>query len=43
MKINQYNKPTLENVYRTKSGRIVKKPKRYIGEMWYYLFSISGL
>ena len=30
---NQHEKPTLEDVYRTKSGRIVKKPKRYIDEM----------
>ena len=30
---NQQEKPALEDIYRTKSGRIVKKPKRYIGEM----------
>ena len=24
---NQHEKPTLEDVYRTESGRIVKKPK----------------
>ena len=30
---NQHEKPTLEDVYRTKSGRIVKKPKQYIDEM----------
>ena len=28
---------------RTKSGRIVKKSKQYIDEMWYYLFWPSGL
>ena len=30
---NQHEKQILEDVYRTKSGRIVKKPKRYIDEM----------
>ena len=30
---NKHDKPTLENVYRTKSGSIVKKPKQYIDEM----------
>ena len=30
---NQHEKPTMEDVYRTKSGRIVKKPKRYVDEM----------
>ena len=30
---NQNEKPTLQDVYRTKSGCIVKKPKRYIDEM----------
>ena len=30
---NQHEKPALEDIYRTKSGRIVKKPKRYIDEM----------
>ena len=30
---NQHEKLTLEDVYRTKSGRTVKKPKRYIDEM----------
>ena len=38
---NQHEKPTLEDVYRTKLGRIVKKPKRYINEMWYDLFLTS--
>ena len=40
---NQHKKPTLKDVYRTRSGRIVKKTKRYTDEMWYYLFLISGL
>ena len=40
---NPHEKPTFENVYRTKSGRIVKKTKRYIPEMRYDLFLISGL
>ena len=35
---NQHKNPTLEDVYRTKFGFIVKKPKRYIDEMWYHLF-----
>ena len=30
---NQHENPTLGDVYRTKSGCIVKKPKRYIDEM----------
>ena len=30
---NQHEKPTLEDVYRTKSGRIVQKLKPYIDEM----------
>ena len=30
---NQHDKPTLVNVYGPKSGRRVKKPKRYIDEM----------
>ena len=30
---NQHEKLTLEDVYSTKSGRTVKKPKRYIDEM----------
>ena len=30
---NQHEKRTLDYAYRTKSGRIVKKPKRYIDEM----------
>ena len=30
---NLHEKPTLKDVYRTKSGRIVKKSKRYIDEM----------
>ena len=30
---NQHEKPTLEDVYRTKSGSIVQKPKPYIDEM----------
>ena len=30
---NKHDKPMLENVYRRKSGRIVKKPKQYIDEM----------
>ena len=30
---NQNEKPTLQDVYRTKSGCIVKKPKQYIDEM----------
>ena len=30
---NQNEKPTLQDVYRTKSGCIIKKPKRYIDEM----------
>ena len=42
MNNNQHDKPKLENVCRTKSGRVVEKPKRYIEEMWYNLFSISG-
>ena len=40
---NEHEKPALEDVYRTKSGRIAKKPKQYIDEMWYYLFSTFGL
>ena len=40
---NQHEKATLEDVNRTKSGRIVKKPKWYIDEMWYYLFLTSRL
>ena len=39
---NQHEKPTLEDVYRTKSGRIVQKLKPYIDEMWYDLFLTSG-
>ena len=35
---NQHKNPTLEDVYRTKFGLTVKKPKRYIDEMWYDLF-----
>ena len=31
--IDNHEKPSLEDVYRTKSGRRVKKPKRYIDEM----------
>ena len=38
-----HEKPALEGVYKTKSRRIVQKPKRYIDEMWYYLFLTSGL
>ena len=30
---SQHEKPTLKDVYRTKSGDIVKKPKQYIDEM----------
>ena len=30
---NQYEKPTLKDVYRTKSGLIVEKPKQKIDEM----------
>ena len=30
---NQHEKPTLEDVHITKSGYIVKKPKRYIDEL----------
>ena len=30
---NQHEKRTLEDVYRTKPGRIVKKPKGYIDEI----------
>ena len=30
---NQHEKATFEDVYRTKSERIIKKPKRYIDEM----------
>ena len=30
---NHHEKPTLKDVYRTKSRRIVKKPKQYIDEM----------
>ena len=41
--IDNHEKPSLEDVYRTKSGRRVKKPKRYIDEMWYCLFLTSGL
>ena len=37
---NQHEKPT-RDVYRTKSGRTVKKPKRYLDEMWYDLFLTS--
>ena len=40
---NEHEKPTLEDVYRTRSGRIAKKPKRYTDEKWYYLFLTSGL
>ena len=40
---NQHEKPTLEDVNRTKSGLIVKKPKQYIDEMWYDLFLTSRL
>ena len=40
---NQQEKATLKDVYRTNSERIVKKPKWYIDEMWYYLFLTSGL
>ena len=40
---NQHEKPTLEYFYRTESESIIKKPKRYINEMWYYLFLTSGL
>ena len=39
---NQHEKPTLEDVYRTKSGRIVKKPKQYIDELLYELFLSLG-
>ena len=39
---NQHEKPTLEDVYRTKSGRIVKKPKQYIDELLYELFLSPG-
>ena len=39
---NQHEKPTLKDVYRTKSGHIVKKPKWYIDEMWCDLFLTSG-
>ena len=40
---NQNDKPTLKDVYRTKSGHVVKNPKQYVDEMWYYLFLTSGL
>ena len=30
---NHHKKPTLKDVYRTRSGRIVKKTKRYTDEM----------
>ena len=30
---NQHEKQTVKDVYRTKSGRIVQMPKRYIDEM----------
>ena len=40
---NQHEKPTLEDVNRTKSGHIVKKPKQYIDEMWHNLFLTSTL
>ena len=39
---NQYEKPTFKDVYRTKSGLIVEKPKQKIDEMWYYFFLPSG-
>ena len=32
MNDNQHEKPTFKDVYRTKSGRIAKKPKQYIDE-----------
>ena len=35
---NQHKNPTLEDVYRKKFGLTVKKPKRYIDEMWHDLF-----
>ena len=38
---NQHDKPTLENVYRTKSGRTFKKLKRYLDEMWFDLYLTS--
>ena len=41
MNYDQHDKPTCENVYRTKCERIVKMPKGYIDEMSYNLFSIS--
>ena len=40
---NQHEKPTIEDVYRTKSGHTVKKPQQYIDEMRYDLFLNSGL
>ena len=30
---NQHEKAMLENIYRTKSGRIVKKPNQFIDEI----------
>ena len=39
---NQHKKPTLAVVYRAKSRRTIKKPKRYIDEMWYDLLLTSG-
>ena len=33
--VSQHEKSTFKNVYRTKSGPIVRKTKRYIDEMWY--------
>ena len=39
---DQHEKTTLENIFRTKSERIVKKPKRYTNEVWYNLFLTSG-
>ena len=39
---NQHEKAGLKNIYRTKSGRIVKKPNRFIDEIWHDLFLTSG-
>ena len=41
MNDNQYDKPTLKNVYKTKSCRIVKMPKQHTYDKCYDLFSIS--
>ena len=37
---NQHEKPTREGVYRTRSGRVFKKPKRYITQNLNLRFTI---